>query len=1424
MASEKRTSEKRKRNSTRAKPNKRQRYEDSSASASTDESQATDGSKTYYAADCILSERTRRGGRQYLIKWKGTDPDTGSAYENSWEPEEYATAALIAAWEQGKARSGQRQDAPPRRRRVCNSRVVQSSPDSTSRSSSPSPSVPSTTARNRAGSQSSRATTPVEAAPALASTRLSPHIRITRRGDSLDREQYTHFSQLDCPQPESPQPDSPQPASAPPATQATEDSNLDSSQLFAARPPAPSYSSGIVPVSQPSASEASFIPPTQCTAESNQQSTNTTESAEDVTEDSGLLEIIQEAASHPVSPARSIPETIPDTTVADSQSQHRKAELELIRAADTIELVESTWQPAQVPSQGQDEGVPIDHGDEQQAATQVESRQEDNELVTQQVTTPDPQQAASQPAPDAALQGAVHPGQRQQEIASQEPTSAEIGEAQSSVGASESRNWPNASIAIDSVQARPSEPDTPSHTAVGLSEGLASLTEHSEPENAQFAFLSQRPFNSQHQSEFPAEVHVPGAHLPDSGPPPATQSEQGLVGSPAQSTIPKPSHPPCAPQSFAEEREQNAQVIPPLEVDLSTQEDRTESVLPTIEQDYEAPHRASSESRHDSSQETPEKSLRSFNTSSSPIPRPPTYSLDTQGSKLPPWPCTPVPTSSLSIMASEESIGERVERQLKEAMAKQHAENPFIPRRRFVRSSLTPSAAAGTAEGSNSTPTPASRLLRTNQLAEGTRSPSAVPDRSPVAQVPTSLRTVALVPSSVGGAMASVSGPEPEPAEIDETVTAEPPAPTPPAEEPQSSGSDEMELSDVDDEDTESLLNDELQLAPKEFIVPLYIQGRQKEMYSEFITQKKDMLEQFLKDSGSASPLLISEVKNVLKSLRARETHMDLVFAEAGLAIEEEVSDSQAQHAANFGILNSVKFRFLHQLFLLLRDQESEKLEHVVLVTEDGSDALLDIFELFCKAQHVDYNIPTRGRKADRASVQDCRTLLVTIIPADASPIIRPPDLIICVDGVQDASQIRQKNWARSPSSAVMPVIHLVIPRTVGHIERYISPKLDPVAHMHTVLASLAHMHVRQDIGEAIDEDTPRDVECAEKIVEWFLGSTESEEELSWPIPSIGSVKGIIEYQTQLSQTSTNSPAPERTKRRLDDEDLDPAKRMRFTPQPQKLPSSSINEHEITRISDSMPGTAADGSYLKEREDHRATKKHLREQEEIWDRRQTEYEDLTREYRLLLGNKQATDSELEAVKKSKATLAERLTTATTENHELKRQLDEQRATDLLSPDAKLSEITKLRTALATAHSAKASALRAAQSAEATLDYTKEAYQASQSSATSCTARLSDLEATNHKLAHAASGEAAKLKSLHLDKAYELQDEQNKALRVQIANLKRALAVKEDHILALRSARQGVGTRAASATPQPKVRSRAASPSLLGGRIGSLRNA
>lgn len=579
---------------------------------------------------------------------------------------------------------------------------------------------------------------------------------------------------------------------------------------------------------------------------------------------------------------------------------------------------------------------------------------------------------------------------------------------------------------------------------------------------------------------------------------------------------------------------------------LSTQEDTTEGIRVTIETDpigeQASKDKSSPSSRHDSSQETPERRFQSVEHSSSPIPQPPSFSLKTIDSHVPPRPVTPTLSSSRFKMT--ESTSAQVERQIKEMKEAARAARPFIPRRQRIRASQpsSPAPTSAAIAGSPLQPNKAHAPPTINISAEGTRSPSTVPDRSPAPPAPTSLRTVTFADATdktteallenplAATASTTDAGPTQEKAELVAAVAAVA-APFKQTALPVIlHEDDDEELSDADsgvsdDDDNESLIEDDLQLESEEYVVPLSLDGRQCDMYTLYIKEKADALDAYVSVPDGFDSLI--KVEEVLAYLRAVETHPDLIYAEAESATGLQMrSPTQVQQEAQFGIENSIKFKFLQQLFGLLREQDL----HVVLLLNRDDNALFNILRTFFAATFLNYNMPTKGFQANVMEINGA--LAVTVFPDSASPIIRPADLIICLDGVQNAAKIRQSNWA-SASGKTVPVLHLVISRTVGHIERYISSTLDRRDRIETTLHCLGQFQNNGDIGKPIDLDLPDASEAARLVADW-INPKDDNDGLDWPLPSIGSVKDVLEYQTQQSVASAaSSPAPERAKRPL---------------------------------------------------------------------------------------------------------------------------------------------------------------------------------------------------------------------------------------------------------------------------------------------------
>lgn len=270
-------------------------------------------------------------------------------------------------------------------------------------------------------------------------------------------------------------------------------------------------------------------------------------------------------------------------------------------------------------------------------------------------------------------------------------------------------------------------------------------------------------------------------------------------------------------------------------------------------------------------------------------------------------------------------------------------------------------------------------------------------------------------------------------------------------------------------------------------------------------------------------------------------------------------------------------------------------------------------------------------------------------------------------------------------------------------------------------------------------------------------------------------------------------------------------------------------------MSDSVPGTAAAenarlaAALKSQNAEHLRVLNEYREERIMWDEQQTQHENREQQHRKLLNEKSQCERALETMTRNNERLRNQLEAQAAEKKHLREELEAQRNLGLNSANEKDVEITRLRQELETANIERNKALNSVKSTEATLEYTKEQYRNASNTAGQLQTNLSSLERQNETLAHQASGEVAKVKSLHLDTTMKNMMQQNSILRNENAQLKTTLKQREEELVRAKnnSGRAAYGTRGQSTTPQPKIRSRAASPERGaraprgGGRISNL---
>ncbi|KAF2462755.1 uncharacterized protein BDR25DRAFT_308134 [Lindgomyces ingoldianus] len=1381
---------KRKRPRTTTTPRKKPRYIETSRDSSTSPQQEQSG--VFWSAESILNERKN----QYLIAWAGTDPTTNKPYPPTWEPKRNANNLLVADWEAKKAAkktapvAAKAKAAPtPEKNGIARpshggpqSRVVESS----SASSTPAPLRNNTPSQAAAISNGPNTLVPLPKRPVAI-------VQVKARAD-FDPQEFELFSQLPPSRAtrlsqkskvESLQ----NPSQAESLLQATEESQrapspktlqvdllnlvspttpegpeLSSSHSLAPRsPPRGFWSSGVVPDSQSLPDSVSYQPSTQTASGSNQQ--------QRLNQVSGTNEIQGANQEEPSSQAQVLKSDPIEATDISSQSQPQTVAQE----ENTLGVAYSYSQP-EVPSTNQKE-----------IQDTVEVTGTPLQSVPQRVgvgslgVAKDPIPVVPPPTSQKEEQGS---GETNNTLypPTPQPVQHKEGNKAVEIGASSSESAPqlvNKNPENHGISTERLSPDPPANAPPGKSGhhreilGLAPQAikgfwniSHDNSQNSierrDFAIVSQpNPANIPAVGQDFILHSLAGYSRNLQREPTATS-----IASIAKEFEPGTQSPTDFHPHTQQEEEQNAQIVTP-DPYLSSQEEPelrevfADSIHPTTEIDHN--DGGSSTSRHDSSQESPVPSAGLLNHSSLP-PRIPSHSLGTIDS------CAPLrlesPTSS--IPSSAENMDDGNDFREFDRRWDKVLENA-------LKSSPLP---------------PPKRILQTVSPAAGTRSPSTIPDRIPQPQVPTSLRTIALVKS------AEAASPLVSP-----TV-------------PMSRTQDDMQS---EDDDSLSVLNDDLELMSEEYIVPLPMDGRQKSMYMDEVKRKEDLLKMFLQEPQDFDRL--NDVEAVLQRLRAVESHVDLIYSESVSSSQTTSPFTQVQWDKE----NCVKFRFLSTLFDQLRESEM----HFLIVLEKENDPLFDILEKFCQGKLVNYKYPARARAAKQVDVEG--TLRVTMLSYESAFVVQPPEAIICLNGIFDTAQIRKKKWALNPDRAIVPIIHLVIPRSVSHIERYVSSALSSKKRLHTIVASLAQVH--GDIGRAMG-NSPRSHEAAE-LVSKFLESAEEnsgQAHAEWPLPSIGSIKDVIEYQSQQSQTPINSPpvVGNSSKRPLDSEHLDPSKRMRMTPTPQATANA-----DISHISDSMPNTAAQISILQarleqEQQAHKQARRQKREFELTLDKRQTEFEDLNKKFRLLLGEVEVANHKVEAAKRQKENLQERFDKRTTEVEELQNKVLAQEQLLLTSEDDKVAEITRLRKEVEQANEAKKCAEKKANSEENLCNYLKEQFSNARDRATEVVEEMVAVKAERDTYKQQAESTRVDLKKLHMDNSSTHMMEQIQRQKIRISHLEKSLQQKDEEAMRFKYSKGvGMGTRAASVPRSPRVgaggaTSRAASP-FTGHRVSNLRN-
>lgn len=255
---------KRKRIPTRDTSNKRPKYtqpdtssssSDSDSHSNSDSEQREQDSQEEWEALRILEQTGRGFGVRFLIEWAGLDPATGKQWEPSWVKATNVSDGLRIAWREEQAQQArEKKEAIVAAKRRPPQQKTQPVSHSHTEGTGTSPSA-------------SEEVSLLENLGASVSDGTDPQVATNERSESPSRGEHELISEISDSQPS-------------PSNTVTEETDLESSQLLTSQPVF--RASGIVPDTQSSAGDVSYIPVTQEDLESSIYSESSDESGDHV--------------------------------------------------------------------------------------------------------------------------------------------------------------------------------------------------------------------------------------------------------------------------------------------------------------------------------------------------------------------------------------------------------------------------------------------------------------------------------------------------------------------------------------------------------------------------------------------------------------------------------------------------------------------------------------------------------------------------------------------------------------------------------------------------------------------------------------------------------------------------------------------------------------------------------------------------------------------------------------------------------------------------------------------------------------------------------------------------------------------------------------------------------------------------------------
>lgn len=767
--------------------------------------------------------------------------------------------------------------------------------------------------------------------------------------------------------------------------------------------------------------------------------------------------------------------------------------------------------------------------------------------------------------------------------------------------------------------------------------------------------------------------------------------------------------------------------------------------------------------------------------SSSQIPSIPSQSLLTIGESAPARLVTPSPTSTAAATAPA-TMESTSSNSVNPLLAKLNAMTDSSKARRAARRSNTPAAASNSGHAASALPPNISAEVVASQARHGNggRSPSAVPASEPERNVSKEeMRTSGRLPSLV----ALPHGVVPE----------DPDALT-------VSGG----LKTSQDSPEEANVH----------AIPIAFGNIQRDQYKNGFQWYKGEIQGFL--DGDDSPERFSKAETALNELRDIAIHPDLINSEA--CSQPLSTPEQAQ----WDVDASCKFCFLGELLDRYRFQEDDV--HIAVAAK--GHVIPEMLENFLQANGVSHTrlaveIPTAGASGLRVSVVD----LETDVPIDR---MERADVVLVIDGAcntQDPMIQATRRAGRDNDWA--PLLILVAPCTVEHIERSLLPSIADTTRVRTLLKTALKLQL-QGVAGKLTPSQASSKDAAIAVAGFLAGPND------WTIEELGTIENLdSQTETDIDQTMNGDGDSFSGGKRSLDADVDtlmgnPAKKPRGSSvevvegQVNGTMPATINPQdiEITHISDSI-GKATqsaldDFSSMSELEQLRRIlsekqdelHEHVKAMSDLQYRHEEQHVELAK-----------TKNERDEAIMTAQNAVTRMSVAANQSAELRiertalKELLAEANSKLLShaiPERR--EFETLRLAMEQEKLAKEKAEKRLEQAQKDSEYSRELYQNTSSQARELVQQNTDLEARLEIAERLAAGEQVKVQQATAAGRDKLLVKENQKLKTLLQDREAGMKFKDEEIARLKEAGRGrMGTRGSSVPRSPRM----GSPALKG---------